>query len=249
MNIDAGGEGMVPRKTRTLVFAHGSGDSARVWDALMACLPEFDGVALDLPGHGALVERPGPADMGVDDYAAAVHAELARRDLAGVCLIGHSLGSAIALRMALEYPSRVGRLVLIGAGARLRVLPALLEEAKVAPTRAKETLTRLAFAPANEQRAPAHIEAMGPLAPGMLSRDLSACDHFDMMEDLGRVAQETLVIVGEEDRLTPPKFAAYLRDHLANARLVTVSGAGHYVALEAPERVAGAIRGWLEETA
>lgn len=242
------GESATPRKTPALVFVHGSGDSAHVWDALVARLPEYPCVALDLPGHGALVERPGPADMGVDDYAAAIHAELARRDLSGVCLVGHSLGSAIALRMALDYPSRVWRLVLIGGGARLRVLPALLEEAKGSPATAKETLTRMGFAPANEGRAPAHIEVMGPLAPGMLYRDLSACNAFDMMEDLGRVAQETLVIVGEEDRLTPPKYAVYLRDHLASARLVTVPEAGHYVALEAPERVAGAIRGWLEET-
>lgn len=247
MNSDVGSEGTMPRKTRTLVFVHGSGDTARVWDALIARLPEFTCVALDLPGHGALMERPGPADMGVDDYAAAVHAELTRRELVGVCLIGHSLGSAIALRMALEYPSRVGRLVLIGGGARLRVLPTLLEEAKASPDKAKETLTQLAFAPANESRAPAHIAAMSPLAPGMLARDLSACDRFDMMEDLGRVAQETLVITGEADRLTPPKYAVYLRDHLANAQLDLVPGAGHYVALEAPGRVAEAIRRWLDD--
>lgn len=241
----AGSEGATPRTTRTLVFVHGSGDSARAWEPLVTRLPEYECVALDLPGHGALVERPGPLDMSVDDYAAAVHAELTRRDLSGVVLVGHSLGSAIALRMALEYPSRVGRLILIGAGARLRVLPAVLQEARTAPVSAKETLTRLAFAPTNEHRAPAHIATMGPLAPGMLHRDLSACDAFDMMDDLGRVAQKTLVIVGAQDRLTPPKYATYLRDHLADAQLVTVPDAGHYVALEAPDATAAAIRRWL----
>lgn len=237
----------MPRTSRTIVFVHGSGDSARVWEPLVARLPEYECVALDLPGHGALVNRPGPAEMDIDDYAAAVHAELARRDLSGVCLVGHSLGSAIALHMALEYPSQVKRLILIGAGARLRVLPTLLEEAKTAPVTAKEKLSRLAFAPANEHRAAGHIEAVGPVAPGMLHRDLSACDRFDMMDDLGRVAQATLIVVGEEDRLTPPKYATYLRDRLSDARLVVVPGAGHYVALEAPDAVAGAIRSWLDE--
>ncbi|MGH2515986.1 MAG: alpha/beta fold hydrolase, partial [Ktedonobacterales bacterium] len=246
MTNGAGGEGAMPRKTRILVFVHGSGDSERVWEPLVTRLPEYECMALDLPGHGALVDRPGPVDMRVDDYAAAVHAELARRGLAGVCLVGHSLGSAIALRMALDYPSQVNRLALIGGGARLRVLPALLDEARTSPETAKEKLTRLAFAPTNETRAPAQIAAMGPLAPGMLARDLSACDAFDMMGDLGRVAQPTLVVVGEEDRLTPPKYAAYLRDSLADARLVTVPGAGHYVALEAPDAVADALRRWLE---
>jgi len=239
----------MPRKTRTLVFVHGSGDSARAWEPLVARLAEYECVALDLPGHGALLDRPGPADMGVDDYAAAVHAELARRNLSDVVLAGHSLGSAIALRMALDYPSRVGRLILIGAGARLRVLPALLEEARAAPATASEKLTRLAFASANEHRAPTQIATMPPVAPGMLYRDLSACDRFDMMDDLGRVGQDTLVVVGEDDRLTPPKYAAYLRNHLADAQLVVVPGAGHLVMLEAPDAVAAAIKRWLAASA
>jgi pimeloyl-ACP methyl ester carboxylesterase len=246
---DGGGEDAMSRDKVTLVFVHGSGDSAQIWKPLLARLPEHTCVALDLPGHGALVDRPGPADMSVDDYAAVIHAELVRRDLSNVCLVGHSLGGAIALRMALEYPSRVGRLVLIGAGARLRVLPALLAEAQASPDTAKEKLTRLAFAPANETRAAVRYTAAGPSAPGMLYRDLRACDRFDMMEDLGRVAQQTLVVVGEDDRLTPPKYAAYLREHLADAQLVTVPGAGHYAALEAPDAVAGAIMRWLDAAA
>lgn len=245
MTNDTDHAGVMPRKTQTLVFLHGSGDSAGVWQPLIDRLPEYECVALDLPGHGALVERPGPAEMGVDDYAVATHSELARRGLSGICLIGHSLGSAVALRMALEYPSRIASLVLIGAGARLRVLPALLEEARVSPATAKEKLARMAFAPTHAAEVETRIAAIAPVAPGMLYRDLSACDRFDMMEDLGRIAQATLLIVGEEDQLTPPKYAVYLRDHLAAAQLMTISGAGHYVAIEAPDAVADAMKRWL----
>lgn len=245
MTNDTEHAGVAPRDTRTLVFLHGSGDSAGVWQPLIERLPGYECVALDLPGHGALAERPGPVEMGVDDYAAAAHSELARRGLSGVCLIGHSLGGAIALRMALEYPSRISSLVLIGAGARLRVLPALLEEARISPATAKEKLARIAFAPAHAARVEAHVASLAPVAPGMLYRDLSACDRFDMMADLGRIAQATLVIVGEEDQLTPPKYAVYLRDHLASAHLVVVPGAGHYVAVEAPDAVADTMKRWL----
>ncbi|MBF6592456.1 MAG: alpha/beta fold hydrolase, partial [Ktedonobacterales bacterium] len=103
-----------------LVFVHGSGDNARVWDETLQRLPGYTTVALDLPGHGTLVERPGPAHMSVADYADAVRAELTRRGLKSVCLVGHSLGSAIALRLAVEHPALVRRLALAGAGARLR---------------------------------------------------------------------------------------------------------------------------------
>jgi pimeloyl-ACP methyl ester carboxylesterase len=229
----------------TLVFIHGSGDTARIWEPLIARLPEYTCVALELPGHGALHDRPGPDEMSVADYADAVRMEIARRELRGICLIGHSLGGAVALRLAVDHPARVGRLVLIGTGARLRVLPALLEGARTAPETTKRQLSELAFAPGHEGLAEAVAESAQPVAAGMLHRDLAACDRFDMMAELGRVAQPTLIVVGEQDRLTPPKYSVFLRDQLAAATLVTVPMAGHYVFREAPEFVAQAIRAWL----
>ncbi len=240
------GESEAARATDTLVFIHGSGDSALVWNDLRARLQDYTCLPLDLPGHGATRDRPGPSTMSVKDYADAVRSELTRQQLSGVCLIGHSLGSAIALRLAVDHPSLVSRLVLVGAGARLRVLPALLEEARSFPISAGEKLVQLGFAPDHEIQAARYARERSDTAPGMLYRDLAACDAFDMTAELGRVAQPTLIIVGEMDRLTPPKYATYLRDHLADAHLATVPAAGHYVALEAPDAVASALRQWLE---
>jgi pimeloyl-ACP methyl ester carboxylesterase len=230
----------------TIVFLHGSGDDAHVWDAVVACLPQYTAIALDLPGHGALTNRPGPSVMSVDDYAGDVRAELTRRSLEHVCLVGHSLGSAIALRMAVDYPALVSRLVLVGAGARMRVLPALLAEAKTDPAAAKWKLVEVGFSPAHLSQARAFFDQLAPTAPGMLYRDLAACDGFDMMSELGHVAQPTLIVTGEEDRLTPPKYARFLAEHLDNAQLALLPNAGHYAQVEEPEAVASAIRAWLE---
>jgi len=230
---------------RTLVFLHGSGDSARTWDAVIQRLPGYDCLALNLPGHGDRRDRPGPAAMSVADYADTVHATLARHALSGVTLVGHSLGSAIALWMALEYPSQVGRVVLVGAGARLRVLPSLLEGARADQAATQQQIAQLGHAPGHEAAAAAYYAAMAPAAAGVLARDLAACDAFDLMADLGRVDQPTLIIAGEQDRLTPFKYAVFLRDHLAHATLVGVPNAGHYVQSEAPDALAAAIRSWL----
>lgn len=232
----------------TMVFIHGSGDSARNWAGVMELLLGYACWPLDLPGHGAQIERPGPDAMSVADYADAVRAMLVERGghaAPGVCLVGHSLGSAIALRLAVEHPALVSRLVLVGAGARLRVLPALLEEARTQPGEAKHKLTMLGFAPGHEQEAQHYIDALPPVAPGILHRDLSACDSFDMMADLGRVAQPTLIVVGEADRLTPPKYATFLHDRIAGAELLTIANAGHHVAVEAPAALATGLRDWL----
>lgn len=229
----------------TFVFIHGSGDNAHVWDAVIAALPQYTALALDLPGHGALIDRPGPATMSIEDYTGVVRAELTRRGLEHICLVGHSLGSAIALRMAVDYPALVSRLVVIGAGARLRVLPELLTQTQTDPA-AKARLIEWAFAPAHQQQARAFAGQLAPTAPGILHRDLAACNAFDMMSELGHIAQPTLVITGEEDRLTPPKYAHYLAEHLDNARLVLLPNVGHYAHIEAPEAIADAIRAWLE---
>jgi pimeloyl-ACP methyl ester carboxylesterase len=233
------------RQRRTVVCLHGTGDNAHHWDRLIACLPEHPIVALDLPGHGANVDRPGPAEMDVVDYADYVRAELTRRGLKDVCLVGHSLGSAIALRLAVDHPSLVRRLVLVGAGARLRVLPALLETARTNPAAAMRELVDMGFAPRHQDEAKRYYDSLLPVAPGVVRRDLSACDRFDMMEELGHIAQTALLITGVEDRLTPPKYARYLQEHLAAAQLGLLPGAGHYVAVEAPDAVANAIGRWL----
>src|SRR3954451_4595480 len=128
-----------PRRTRAssprpvIVFIHGSGDSGRLWSSLIERLPQYTCVALDLPGHGAQLEHSVLDVISVRDYAGAVHALLAERDEYArhtadghvVCLVGHSLGSAIAMRLAVDHPALVTHLVLVGAGARLRVLPKL----------------------------------------------------------------------------------------------------------------------------
>lgn len=229
----------------TLVFIHGSGDDAHIWDTLIACLPQYTAIALDLPGHGTRTGEPGPATMTVEDYAASVRNELARRDLNHVCLVGHSLGSAIALRLAVDAPEVVSRLVLVGAGARLRVLPAILAEAASNPAAAKAKLVELAYAPTHAADAWAVIEQAPPPTPGILYRDLAACDGFDMMAELAQINQPALILTGEEDRLTPPKYGSFLAERISSAQLVLVPDAGHYAQIEAPAACAEAISTWL----
>lgn len=228
-----------------IVFVHGSGDTAHVWDAVIAQLPGWSCVALDLPGHGTKLEQPGPERMSIEEYAACVRDDLGQNNLTGICLVGHSLGSAIALRLAKDAPDLVSRLVLVGSGARLRVLPTILEAACDQGERTRQEVVAASFATGNSAERDAMLAEPAQLAPGMLYRDLAACDAFDMMSELGSIAQPALVVTGDEDRLTPPKYAHYLRDHLPNATLVLVPEAGHYLPVEAPEALAAAIRDWL----
>ncbi|HEX9038118.1 MAG TPA: alpha/beta hydrolase [Ktedonobacterales bacterium] len=233
------------RRADRLIFIHGSGDSGAVWAPLLALLPDMETVAFDLPGHGARVTSPGPAAMGVSEYAADVYQTVTAQGFDGGVVIGHSLGGAIALRLAIDHPAFARRIVLVGSGARLRVAPASLQEAREAGPTGSLTLTVLGFAPDHQAQAEEYHRSRPRTAPGMLFRDLSACDVFDVMGELDQIQQPALMIVGEVDRMTPVKYSEFLRQRLSSSALVVIPGAGHYAQLEQPERVADALRDWL----
>lgn len=231
---------------RELVFLHGAGDSARTWRAQVACFGQR-AYAIDLPGHG---ERPDtlPATAGVSEYAQAVHS-IIREELQLVqpIIVGHSLGGLIALQLGLDCPSELGGLVLIGSGARMRVLPALLEAARTHPEGALRTLKDLSLSPQSDPALSTHLLNEQPAGgPGTLYRDLAACNSFDVMGRLAEVrGLPTLIICGAHERNAPLKYSQYLHTHIAGSRLEVIADAGHDVHREKPVEVNQAIVRWL----
>jgi pimeloyl-ACP methyl ester carboxylesterase len=75
--------------------------------------------------------------------------------------------------------------------------------------------------------------------------DFSACDAFDQMDRVDKARLPALIVCGEEDKLTPPKYSAYLADRIPGASLCLVPGAGHMVMLEKPREVGEAVWNFL----
>jgi pimeloyl-ACP methyl ester carboxylesterase len=230
-----------------LVFIHGSGDSAGAWRLQRNDLgKDYAAYAIDLPGHG---ERPDIfSDMvSVQEYAQAAYTIM--RDelqLDRPIIGGHSLGGAVALAMALTYAEELSGLILVGTGARLRVLPSILEATLAHPEEARRELSTMAIAEANRESVmPGILRDQGKPGPNMLHRDLAACDKFDCMAQLSEIHMPALIICGAEDRLTPVKYSQYLHDHLQDSTLHIIPNAGHYVMREQPAAVNQAIRAWL----
>jgi len=229
----------------SLVLVHGAGGSRLHWPAELRRLPEATVYTLDLPGHG---RSEGPCDT-IDGYAQVVTAFLNAVDTRQAIIVGHSMGSAIAQTLALEVANRVAGLVLLGAGARLRVAPAILEGIRDDFQTSVELITRFAWSPG----APPALTELGRQAlletsPDVLAGDFIACDRFDVMKRLGEIKTPTLVIAGSADQLTPVKYARFLVEHIPDARLAVIEGAGHMMMLERPAEVANAVREFLSET-
>jgi pimeloyl-ACP methyl ester carboxylesterase len=231
------------RGAQDILLVHGSGGDHTLWSYQVKGLREaFSVAALDLNGHGRSPFREG---NGLSTYTEDVLAVLER--LSGrAFLVGHSLGGAIALNVALHYPDRIGGLGLIGTGAHLRVLPELLELLQRDFEAAVELILDWAFAKKPEPKLLAKArEQMRRNGQKTLLRDLLTCDSFDVMDKLGQIGVPTLIVCGREDKLTPVKYSEYLRDHIPNASLKVIEGAGHMVMLEQPEQLNQAIREFL----
>lgn len=225
-----------------LVCIHGAGGSHRLWGGLFAPLSmRFRLIALDLPGHG---RSPAPGCTTIADYTAVLQAFLDALRIERALLAGHSMGSAIAIQLALAAPDRVEGLFLAGPAARLRVLPAFID-GLVADTEATiELLVSLLFGPAAppEMRSAAAADYRR-CDPAVFRGDFIACNGFDVRAHLSGIRVPAIILSGEADQLTPPKLAVELQAGLANARLITLPDVGHMPLIEAPAETLAAFSG------
>lgn len=229
-----------------VVLLHGAGGNHMYWPTEVRRMPGFRVYALDLPGHGKSASR---GQQSIPAYAAAVGAWLEAAGLHSAAFVGHSMGAAIALTLAMDYPEHVLGIGLLGSAARLRVAPALLEVSASADTftAAVEMVISWSFSPhADPRLVELAAKRMAETRPSVLHGDFLACDNFDITARVAEVRAPTLVVCGEEDRMTPPRGAQFLSDSIPGARLEVVPGAGHMVMLERPAEVAATLAQFLD---
>jgi pimeloyl-ACP methyl ester carboxylesterase len=235
------------RGKRRLVLVHGAGGSHLDWPAPLRRLGEANAYTLDLPGHGRSEGTGRALSLPKGRSSIAAYRDFVLTFLDGLGLeratvAGHSMGGAIVLDFALHYPDRLDGLILVGSGARLRVAPAILTGMLSDFEATVDLVCDYAFGlSATEQLKRLGRQRLLKTPPEVLHGDYAACDAFDVMERLGEVHCPTVVIGGTADRLTPPKYSIYLRDHIPGAELVLVDAAGHMVMLEKPEVVSKAV--------
>jgi pimeloyl-ACP methyl ester carboxylesterase len=231
----------------TILFVHGAGGGQLTWSFQKAFFERHaHPIIIELPGHG---KSGGSGEDDIGRYAEHVHSFMRALNLPKIFLVGHSMGGAIVQTLALRYPALVKGIVLVGTGARLRVLPAFLEGVR---KNFKETvllMTRYAFSrKAPQEFIERAIDQLMQVAPEILHGDFLACDRFDIMKEAEKIQVPTLIICGDEDEMTPVKYSQYLHDRIKGSRLEVLPEAGHMVMMESAEAFNERIKAFVENT-
>ncbi len=221
-----------------VILIHGAGSNHLCWPVEIRRLQDATVYAIDLPGHG---KSAGTAHHRVSGYQAAIIDFIAQMGLNKAVLVGHSLGAAIALQLALDHPQHVAGLVCISAAASFQIDPTLINLFRLQQTQKKtQEILKNYFAPqyGKTQWYPNLLKSLPTVRNSLWYADLRASAHFDLRNQLSQITSPTLVLAGEEDQLVPFSTATHLARQLPNATFKGFRQHGHMLMLEDPKGVA-----------
>jgi pimeloyl-ACP methyl ester carboxylesterase len=237
-----------------VVFIHGAENDHSVWVLQSRYLAHhgFGVLALDLPGHGRSGGTPLPSVEGIADWIPAV------LDAAGVqaaALVGHSMGSLVALECAARHAARVTKIALLGSAFPMKVSDDLLAATRDDEARAQDMVNiwshaAIAHYPSNP--GPGFwvmgegLRLMQRQRPGVMHVDFAACNAYANGEAAAKAVKcPALLIVGRRDVMTPPRATQAIAAALPAVRTVEIAGSGHALMAEKPDEVLDAMRAFL----
>jgi pimeloyl-ACP methyl ester carboxylesterase len=239
----------------TVVFLHGAGLD-HSWFSLQSRYFGYHGrnvLALDFPGHG---RSEGPPIATVEQMAGWVFQVLDSARIRSASLVGHSMGSLVAVECAARSPQRIERIALIGVAYPMKVSESFLEAARRNEQTAYDMETIWGHAPKTPLGGNPNpgmwmygdtLARLGRLAPGVLHAGLKACnDYATGIESAAKVKCPALFVLGERDQMTPRKAAAALVQALPGARAVALPS-GHSIMAEAPDATLDALIDFIAE--
>ena len=238
-----------------VVFIHGLGGDHTMWQyQVPAFCARFPTITIDLRGHGEST-RPD-RDFGIADMALDVVRLLRTLGVERAHLVGLSLGGMVVQQFALDYPLATASLVLAdtlcgtpsGFDSVMRDAFRFIEENTMA-TVAQARITNAFSDAVDPVMRDYMIDHVARNDKAAYVRAARSAFGFSVCDRLAEIAAPTLVVVGEEDRVTPPLLSEDMAARIPGARLVRIAGAGHISNLERPEEFNRLVHEFLRSAA
>lgn len=247
------GSGTPSDAANTLIFVHGAGFDHTIWvmPARYFARHGWRVVALDLPGHGRSQGQALTSIAQMADWLAQVIDAVSPNQKASV--VGHSMGSLVAMSLAARHANKVQKLALLGTSAPMPVADVLLNAAldnDQAAIDMTNTWSHSARGSLGSSQNPGvsnlHIgeRLLQQAGAGVFHTDLAACNGFTA-DGLAEVKQPTLVIIGDEDKMTPPRAGLAVADQLPHVQQRRLAGCGHSMLSEQPNQVLDELAAFL----
>ena len=232
-----------------LVFVHGVGSTAAIWDSQ---LRDFSGgfrcAAIELRGNGALAD-PDPSLISRDGFAVDVTAVADALRLERYTIVGCSLGGVVAFELWQRTPKRIDAMAIVGSFARYpdgeayaASISEAVREAGDMRTFARQRVGRMNLPP---QRVEETVEQMARKSVPCYLASTQATWTGDYREVLATVDVPSIVLCGENDAIAPLALSREIAVGIPGARLVVVEGAGHVANADQPERFNALLRDFL----
>lgn len=231
-----------------VIFLHGITDSWRSFEGTLPHLPPgVDAYAVSLRGHGGSGQ---PAHgYRAADFAGDVDAFMDALSIPSAVVVGHSMGSAVALRLAVDYPVRTRALVLIGAVAKWGANSAVQEVMaavaafgdRVDPAFAREFQVSTVATPVPPGLIDSAVDESLRVPMHVWKGAFAGLAFADVSKDLHKITAPTLLIWGAKETFATRSEQEELVRGITGARLVVYDAAGHAVHWEEPDRVAADI--------
>lgn len=243
-----------------IILIHGFISSTMVWNEVFLPLANagFRVIALDLPGYG-YSEKPRDGAYTIEAQAKAVVGLMDRLEIEKVTVAGASYGGAIAATLALDYPDRVEKLILVGAVtnddpkkyALLRIartpvvgdiLTPLFLGSRWAMRKRMERVYRRLGRPFDERKLAArhHVLAVANAHRAVI-RSARRWNAARIERDAELIKQPTLIVWGDQDQEIPIANGYRLRDAIPHSRMIVFAKCGHLPPQEYPQQFVQAV--------
>jgi pimeloyl-ACP methyl ester carboxylesterase len=239
-----------------MIFLHGFLDTWRSFSRLLPHLPgSIHAFSITQRGHGD-ASRPS-AGYSIVDFVTDLEAFMDALSLAKAVVVGHSMGSAVALRFAIDHPERTAGLILIGASSTMASTPAARSfwdatlsklTDPVDSTLVSQMLESGLVQPVPQEFLVTAVRE-GLKVPSFVWRAIFESRwrrDGDFSGELSQIQAPTLIVWGDRDARYSRSEQEALASAIKGAELITYSGAGHMLHWEDPERFAADLMTFIE---